>query len=73
MLSQNDWVFNELRSGRSLTAKQAMDRRGIMRLASRINDLREWGSVIVTEMVKVKNRYGKTCIVARYSLDKLAV
>ena len=69
MLSQNDWVLSELRRGRRLTAKQAIDRRGIMRLASRINDLRRRGWMIAVEDLKVKNRYGEVCWVARYSLD----
>ncbi len=69
MLPQNAWVLSVLFTERSLTAKQAMERRGIMRLASRINDLRWRGWDITTEMVKVKNRYGQTCTVAKYSLD----
>ena len=41
---------------------------GVMRLASRISELRKNGHAITSEMVTVKNRYGESCRVKRYSM-----
>lgn len=51
-----------------ITPLQAMDHFGCMCLAQRIYDLRKMGYKIKSEIVEVKNRYGKTCRVARYTL-----
>lgn len=53
-----------------ITPLQAMDKFGCMRLSGRIHDLREMGYDINSEIVEVKNRYGDTCRVARYTLAK---
>ena len=53
-----------------ITPLQAMDHFGCMSLAQRIYDLRERGYDINSEIVEVKNRYGETCRVARYTLAK---
>ena len=53
---------------RGLTAMQALDKFGCMRLASRISDLRRMGYIISREMIAVKNRDGETCHVANYKL-----
>lgn len=50
----------------SITAKEAEDLFGCMRLASRIAELRKKYH-IVTKMEKGKNRLGKTTHYARYS------
>ena len=42
---------------------------GCWRLASRISDLKKRGYAIKREMIKVKNRYGESVPVARYSLQ----
>lgn len=53
-----------------ITPLQAMDHFGCMRLTSRIHDLRNMGYLISSETVGVKNRYGDTCYVSRYRLEK---
>jgi hypothetical protein len=50
----------------------AMQEYGIMRLASRINDLRAQGIKIVSETVAGKNRYGETMHYAVYRLEETA-
>jgi hypothetical protein len=45
-----------------------MEEYGIMRLASRISDLKKQGVSIKTEIVSGKNRYGERTSYARYSL-----
>ena len=52
-----------------ITALEAMQDLGIMRLASRICDLKQQGYKIKTEEVKKRNRYGETIRVARYSRE----
>ena len=53
---------------RGLTAMQALDKFGCMRLASRISDLRKIGYVISREMIAVKDRNGDVRYVANYKL-----
>ena len=40
---------------------------GVMRLASRISDLRKDGYNIEGKMEAVENRYGEKCYIKRYS------
>ncbi len=54
----------------SITQYEAFVDLGCMRLASRISELRDNGHKIEKEMIKVKNRYGENCSIARYSLVK---
>ena len=53
----------------SITQLEALTELGVMRLASRISDLKRQGYPIKGENVSVKNRYGETCRVKRYSLQ----
>jgi len=53
---------------KGITALIAMEKFGIMRLASRIHDLREMGYNITSEIIEVKNRYGQKCRVCEYRL-----
>lgn len=52
------------------SAREAEDELGVMRLASRICDLRKAGYKIRKENAKGRNRYGKKTTFARYSLIK---
>ena len=54
---------------RSITQIEALQELGIMRLASRISDLRKLGYLISRKMIVVKNRFGEKCEVAEYSLE----
>lgn len=55
----------------SITQQEASRELGIMRLASRMTELKKRGHKIETEWVKVSNRYGETCRVKRYRLMDL--
>ena len=70
VLSQNEWILKFWNTHKWITPKQAEDQYGIMRLASRISELRERGHEIEKEMVTVPNRRGQKCRVARYRLVK---
>jgi len=66
--SQTQQILEALESGSGLTALDAQERFGIMRLAARINDLRASGHNIISQRVSVTNRHGETVKVARYWL-----
>lgn len=67
-MTQCDLVLRHMEDFGSITSLEAMQEYGIMRLASRITDLKKAGYPIRMEMVSRKNRYGKTVTFARYSL-----
>lgn len=52
----------------SITQFEAMNDLGVMRLASRISDLKKLGYPINGEVIAVKNRFDETCYVKRYSM-----
>lgn len=54
----------------SITQYQALADLGIMRLASRISELRKRGVTIYDKTVMVKNRFGEKCYIKQYSLKK---
>lgn len=56
----------------SITQFEAMRDLGVMRLASRISEMRKDGFDIVCKMETTRNRYGEKCHVKRYSLKKEA-
>ena len=56
----------------SITQYEALTDLGVMRLASRISDLKKNGYPIKSEAVAVKNRFDETCYVSRYSLEVAA-
>ena len=69
MKTQNQMILKHLQTHkRGITAMQALDKFGCMRLASRISDLRHMGYEISKETIAVRNRDGETCYVANYKL-----
>ena len=51
---------------KGITQIEALNELGILRLASRISELRDEGFCIGKDMVSITNRYGEKCKVARY-------
>ena len=68
-LTQCERVLRHLEDYGSITSLEAMSEYGIMRLASRIADLKEQGYAIVSERETGKNRYEET---TSYSVYRLA-
>lgn len=66
--TQSMRILNYMREHGSITQDDASKKLGVMRLASRISELKKNGYIITSKMVRVKNRYGETCRVKRYSL-----
>lgn len=67
-MTQNDKVLMYLQQFGSINPLQALSDLGIMRLASRISDLKSMGYGIEKRMVTGKNRYGESVSYAEYSL-----
>lgn len=68
-MTQEEKVIEHIRNNGSITAKEAMDEYGIMRLASRIANLKKKHQIpIVKDMVAGKNRYGEVTHFARYRM-----
>ena len=53
----------------SITPLDAMNQLGVMRLASRINDLKRKGHSIQKEMVTANNRFGEKVSFAKYKIN----
>ena len=68
-MTQTERIIRHLEVFGSITSLEAMQEYGIMRLASRISDLKKVGVPIRSEMVKSRNRYGEGTSYVRYSLD----
>ena len=67
-ITQNDKVLMYLQQFGSINPLQALGDLGIMRLASRISDLKNMGCGIEKRMVTGKNRYGENVSYAEYRL-----
>ena len=66
--TQNQRILDYMERHGSITQLEALNACSVMRLASRISDLRRKGYPIESQMVKVTNKYGETCRVKQYSL-----
>ncbi len=69
-MTQNQKILRHLRDCGSISSLEALQEYGVLRLASRISDLRKSGIPIHREMVTGVNRYGERTSFARYSIDK---
>lgn len=70
--TQNQRILDYIEENGWITQFEAMKELGVMRLASRISDLRKRGYKITSEMQAVKNRYGETCHIKRYMMEDRA-
>ena len=66
--TQSKRIIDYMYEHGGITQFEALNELGVMRLASRISELRRKGFDIRSKTVKVQNRYGETCRVKRYSL-----
>lgn len=67
-LTQCDIILRHLNTFGSITSLEAMQEYGIMRLASRINDLKRRGYPITGETATSKNRFGEKTSFKVYKL-----
>lgn len=66
--TQNERILDYIAEFGSITQFEALQDLGVMRLASRISDLKRQGYKITSKTETVKNRYGENCHIKRYSL-----
>ena len=67
-LTQKDRIIRHLNDKGSITALEAMKEYGIMRLTSRICELKDEGYNIRSEFGSSKNRYNEPVSFSKYSL-----
>lgn len=72
-MNQTDELYRYLLDHDSITPMKALRELGIMRLASRISDLKKRGVVIDKEMVEVRAKNGRRCKVASYSIVEVKI
>lgn len=68
--SQCERILKYLYDFGSITQLEALQDLGIMRLASRISELRKKGILILGNKKSVKNRYGEICHIKEYKLGE---
>jgi hypothetical protein len=68
--TQAQRVLEYMEKNGGITQLEALNELGVLRLASRISDLRRQGYNIVSERETVKNRYGETCHPKRYRIKE---
>ena len=64
--TQNERILDYIAEFGSITQFEALQDLGIMRLASRISDLKRLGYPIDSKVIEVKNRFGEPCRVKSY-------
>ena len=68
-MNQKEMIINYIKKYGSITPLEAMKELGVMRLASRINELKKQGYLIKSETTYCKNRFGKKIHFSKYMLD----
>ena len=66
--TQNQRILDYIQEFGSITQLEALRDLGVMRLASRISDLRRLGYPITSETASVENRFGEMCHIKRYMM-----
>lgn len=67
--TQNQRILDYINRFGSITQLEALRDLGVMRLASRISDLKKNGWSIVSQVDTVENRFGEKCRIKRYRLE----
>lgn len=67
-MTQQEMILYHIKLFGSISPLEAMKQYGIMRLASRIHDLKKQGYAFNREVVTTKNRFGEPVRYMRYSL-----
>lgn len=65
---QTDRVLDYIREFGSITQLEALQDLGVMRLASRMSDLKRLGYDVEGRIEAVNNRYGEKCYIKRYTV-----
>lgn len=65
--TQNERIVDYINQFGSITQLEALRDLGVMRLASRISDLKSMGYPITSTKEEVKNRWGEKSYIRRYA------
>ena len=68
--TQNQRILDYIEQFGSITQLEALRDLGVMRLASRISDLKRLGYGVKSQIDTVENRYGEKCHIKRYSIER---
>ena len=68
MRGQRNAILNHLKSGKTITSKEAFELYGVTRLSAIVHDLRNMGYAIHTIMVDGTTRFGDSTKYAKYIL-----
>lgn len=68
--SQTERVLNYIKERGSITQLEAYNKLGVVRLPSRIHELKRNGVDIVSKMEQVTNRHNEKCYIKRYRLGE---
>ena len=68
-MTQIERIEQYMRDFGGITQLEALRDLGVMRLASRISDMRRSGIRITSKTIQVRNRYGEICHIKRYELE----
>ena len=68
--TQNQRILDYIRTFGSITQLEALRDLGVMRLASRISDLKKKGYMITSEVEAVNNRFGEKCHIKKYKFEE---
>ena len=69
MANDRDLILMHMKKYGSITQNEADEEYGIKRLSARINELRNMGVPIKTDIISCKNRRGRISNFAKYSLE----
>ena len=69
LMTQCERILRHMEDYGSITSLEAVTEYGIMRLASRVNDLKRQGVDVRRVMESGKNRYGEPTSYARYYME----
>lgn len=70
MNTQQHRILKYLDDFGSITALEALRDLGVMRLASRVCEMRQMGVDIKKKTEHTQNRYGERCAIVRYYIEK---
>lgn len=69
MATDRDLILMHMKKYGSITQDEAAEEYGIKRLSARINELRNMGYPIKTDILSCRNRRGRISNYAKYSLE----
>lgn len=67
-MNQQTRILNYMNKHGGITAAEAFQNLGVMRLSARIKEMRQDGVNIITQRMECRNRYGETVHFTKYKV-----